>query len=140
MVKRYNTTITCEGVSVVIVLSLSLRKKGSSVFGDRGQRRSPPVKYLYNVTKLRMCNAPINVSPPPLPGEVGQSWGFDLIRIQLPHPLGNVRIQILTGHALRVFRMRTLAIQYPDPWGKPAIPNKENSPLCPGWGLTLIGA
>ena len=35
----------------------------------------------------------------------------------------------LTGHALRVFRMRTLAIQYPDPWGKPAIPNKENSPV-----------
>ena len=27
---------------------------------------------------------------PPLPGEVGQSWGFDLIRIQLPHPPGNV--------------------------------------------------
>ena len=52
----------------------------------------------------------------------------------LPHPPGNVRIQILTGHALRVFRMRTLAIQYPDPWGKPAIPNKENSPPCPGWG------
>ena len=71
---------------------------------------------------------------PPLPGEVRQSWGFDLIRIQLPHPPGNVRIQILTGHALRVFRMRTLAIQYPDPWGKPAIPNKENSPPCPGWG------
>ena len=47
--------------------------------------------------------APINVSPhPPLPREVGQSWGFDLIRIQLPHPPGNVRIQILTGHALRV--------------------------------------
>ena len=79
----------------------------------------------------------------PFPGEVGKSWGFDLIRIQLPHPPGNVRIQILTGHALRVFRMRTLAIQYPNPWGKPAIPNKENSPSCPGWGgwgLTLIGA
>ena len=76
-----------------------------------------------------------------LPGEVRQSWEFDLIRIQLPHPPGNVRIQILTGHALRVFRMRTLAIQYPDPWGKPATPNKENSPPCPGWGgLTLIGA
>ena len=86
--------------------------------------------------------APINVSPP-LPGEVGQSWGFDLIRIQLPHPPGYVRIQILTGHALRAFCMRTLAIQYPDPWGKPAIPNKGNSPPCPGWGggggLTLIG-
>ena len=84
---------------------------------------------------MRFSYAPINVSPhPPLPGEVGQSWGFDLIRIQLPHPPGNVRIQILTGHALRAFRMRTLAIQYPDPWGKPAIPNKENSPPCPGWG------
>ena len=69
----------------------------------------------------------------PLPGEVGQSWGFDLIRIQLPHPPDNVRIQILTGHALRAFCMRTLAIQYPDPWGKPAIPKKENSPPCPGW-------
>ena len=93
-------------------------------------------------THNRECYAPINVSPhpPPLLGEVGQSWGFDLIRIQLPHPLGNVRSQILTGHALRVFRMRTLAIQYPNPWGKPAIPNKENSPPCPGWGggLTLI--
>ena len=89
-------------------------------------------------TVLRTCsgNAPINVSPhPPLPGEVGQSWGFDLIRIQLPHPPDNVRIQILTGHALRVFRKRTLAIEYPDPWGKPAIPNKENSPPCPGWGV-----
>ena len=30
--------------------------------------------------------------------------------------------------------MHTLAIQYPDPWGKSAIPNKENSPPCPGWG------
>ena len=80
-----------------------------------------------------LCNAPINVSPP-LPGEVGQSWGFELIRIQLPHTPGNVRIQILTGHALRVFRMRTLAIQYPDPWGKRAIPNKQNSPPCPVWG------
>ena len=40
----------------------------------------------------------------------------------------------LTGHALHVFHMRTLAIQYPNPWGKPAIPNKENSPPCPGWG------
>ena len=82
-------------------------------------------------------------TPHPLPGEVRQSWGFDLIRIQLLHPPGNVRIQILTGHALRVFRMRTLVIQYPDPWGKPAIPNKENSPSYPGWGrwgLTLIGA
>ena len=54
--KIYNTTITCEGVSVVVVLSMSPRKKGSSVFVDRGQRRSPPVTFLYNVTKLRMCN------------------------------------------------------------------------------------
>ena len=49
----------------------------------------------------------------------------------------------LTGHALRVFRMRTLAIQYPDTWGKPAILSKENSHPVPGgggWGLTLIGA
>ena len=57
-------------------------------------------------TRARACAcvcAPINVSPQhPLPGEVRQSWGFDLIRIQLPHPPGNVRIQILTGHALRV--------------------------------------
>ena len=80
------------------------------------------------------------LAPTPLPGEVGQSWGFDLTRIKSPHPPGNVRIQILTGHALRAFRTRTLAIQYPDPWGKPAIPNKENSPPCPRWGLTLIGA
>ena len=74
------------------------------------------------------------LAPTPLPGEVRQSWGFDLIRIQLPPPPGNVRIQILMGHALRVFRMRTSAIQYPDPWDKLAIPNKENSPPCPGWG------
>ena len=51
------------------------------------------------------------LAPTPPPGEVGQSWGFDLIRIQLPHPPGNFRIQILTGHALRLFSMRTLAIQ-----------------------------
>ena len=49
----------------------------------------------------------------------------------------------LRAHELFVLRMRTLAIQYPDPWGKSAIQNKENSPPCPGWGeagLTLIGA
>ena len=27
-------------------------------------------------------------------GEVGKSWGFDLIRIQFPHPPGNIRNQI----------------------------------------------
>ena len=52
---------------------------------------------------------------------------------------------VLRARELFVLRMRTLAIQYPDPWGKSAIPNKENSPPCPGWGggggvgLTLIG-
>ena len=44
----------------------------------------------------------INVSPLSLlPEEVGQSWGFDLIRIQLPHPPGKIQIQIppsYTGH------------------------------------------
>ena len=38
--------------------------------------------------------------PPPLLGEVRQSWGFDLIKIQLPHPPG-IQIQIPpsnTGH------------------------------------------
>ena len=48
-----------------------------------------------------LCYAPINVSPTPLPGEVRQSWGFDLIRIQLPHPPGKIQIQIppsYTGH------------------------------------------
>ena len=43
--------------------------------------------------------APINVSPhPPLAGEVRQSWGFDLIRIQLPHPPGSIRIQITPSY------------------------------------------
>ena len=41
---------------------------------------------------------------------------------------------VLHARELFVLRMRTLAIQYPDRWGKSAIPNKENSPLCPGWG------
>ena len=41
---------------------------------------------------------------------------------------------VLRAHELFVLRMRTLAIQYPDPWGKSAIPNKENSPPCPGGG------
>ena len=41
---------------------------------------------------------------------------------------------VLRARELFVLRMRTLAIQYPDPWGKSAIPNKENSPPCPGWG------
>ena len=50
-----------------------------------------------------ISNAPINVSPhpPPLPGEVRQSRGFDLIKIQLPHPPGKLQIQIpssYTGH------------------------------------------
>ena len=51
---------------------------------------------------------------------------------------------VLRARELFVLRMRTLTIQYPDPWGKSAIPNKENSPPCPGrgvrGGLTLIGA
>ena len=55
-----------------------------------------------------MYCAPINVSahPPPLPGEVRQSWGFDLIRIQLPHLSGKFQIQIppsytgLSNHGL----------------------------------------
>ena len=41
---------------------------------------------------------------------------------------------VLRARELFVLHMRTLAIQYPDPWGKSAIPNKENSPPCPGWG------
>ena len=50
---------------------------------------------------------------------------------------------VLRARELFILRMCTLVIQYPDPWGKSAIPNKENSPPCPGWGvwgLTLIGA
>ena len=47
---------------------------------------------------------------------------------------------VLRARKLFELRMRTLAIQYPDPWGKSAIPNKENSPPCPGWGgLILMG-
>ena len=41
---------------------------------------------------------------------------------------------VLRARELFVLRMRTLTIQYPDPWGKSAIPNKENSPPCPGRG------
>ena len=47
---------------------------------------------------------------------------------------------------LFVLRMRTLAIQYPDHWGKSAIPNRNIPHPAPGevggggWGLTLIGA
>ena len=41
---------------------------------------------------------------------------------------------VVRAHELFVLRMPTLAIQYSDPWGKSAIPNKENSPPCPGWG------
>ena len=41
---------------------------------------------------------------------------------------------VLRARELFVLRMRTLAIQHPYPWGKSAIPNKENSPPCPGWG------
>ena len=46
----------------------------------------------------------------------------------------HVHCTVLRARELFVLRMRTLAIQYPDPWGKSAIPNKENSPPCPGWG------
>ena len=42
------------------------------------------------------------LAPTPPPGGGEAKLGFDPIRIQFPHPLGNVRIQILTGHALRV--------------------------------------
>ena len=41
--------------------------------------------------------------PPPLPGEVRQSWGFDPIRIQLPHPPGNIQIQIPPSTVTRIF-------------------------------------
>ena len=47
------------------------------------------------------------LAPPPLPGEVRQSRGFDLIRIQLPHPPGKIQIQIpssYTGHTRGVTR------------------------------------
>ena len=41
------------------------------------------------------------LAPPlPLPREVRQNWGFDLIRIQLPHPPGNIRIQIPPSESL----------------------------------------
>ena len=33
------------------------------------------------------------LAPTPPPGGGGASWGFHLIRIQLPHPPGNVRIR-----------------------------------------------
>ena len=33
-----------------------------------------------------------------LPGEVWQSRGFDLIRIQLPHPPGKIQIQIPSSY------------------------------------------
>ena len=38
------------------------------------------------------------------------------------------------AYAHWVTAMNLFIIQYPDPWGKSAIPNKENSPLCPGLG------
>ena len=60
----------------------------------------------YTVLREHLCSriAPINVSPlPPLPGEVWQSWGFDLIRIQLPHPPGNIQIQIPPSTVTRIF-------------------------------------
>ena len=47
----------------------------------------------------------------PLPGKMRQSRGFDLIRIQLPHPPGNIRIPIppsytgyLMGHVYAPLR------------------------------------
>ena len=49
------------------------------------------VYYQHNYTNAVMH---LPMLAPPLPGEVSQSWGFDLIRIQLPHPPGNIRIQI----------------------------------------------
>ena len=56
-------------------------------------------------------------------------------------PLNHVGLDVMALHCtvlrareLFVLRMRTLAIQYPDPWGKSAIPNKENSPPCRGCG------
>ena len=78
--------------------------------------------------------AAINVSPHLL-GEVRQSWGFDLIKIQLPHPPGNGRIQILTGQALRAFRMRTLAIYFfPTPGASLPFQTRKIPHPLPGGG------
>ena len=84
------------------------------------------------------------LAPTPLLGEVGQSWGFDLIRIQLPHPPGNVRIQILTGHALRVLHAH-LSDSISQPLGQACHSKQGKFPTLSrvgGWGggLTLIGA
>ena len=62
VVEKFNTTVTCEGVSVV-VLSLSLKTKGGSVFGDCGQRLTP---YRYNIGTLLLlnCACVINTNAP----------------------------------------------------------------------------
>ena len=57
--------------------------------------------YIYSAYIVLFCEyyASINVSPhPPLPGEVRQSRGFDLIRIKLPHPPGKIQIQIPSSY------------------------------------------
>ena len=58
----------------------------------------------------------------------------DTARCALGWHVMALHCSVLRARELFVLRMRTLAIQYPDPWCKSAIPNKENSPPCPGWG------
>ena len=76
--------LSIYGVAVISV-SLYSRFYGMALLDMSSQNRAT----------VHVHNAPINVSPhPPLQGKVRQSWGFDLIRIQLPHPPGNVRIHL----------------------------------------------
>ena len=87
----------------------------------------------------------------PLPGEVRQSWGFDIIRIQLPHPPGNVRIQIppsYTGSERGFDGTRTACVSHahftrfniPTPGASLPIQTRKILHLVPGGELSAVKA
>ena len=117
-----------QGVSVTY-------SPGCGIYPERARSRARGPDVL--ITHLSM------LAPTPPSWE---RWGKagDLTWLEFNCPTHRAMLEFKSWWDTRcVFRMHTLVIQYSDPWGKPAIPNKKNSPPCPGcggWGLTLIGA
>ena len=124
------------------------------------------IRYWTPIAIILVMGLSMLAPTPPLPGggggggggEVRQSWGFDLIRIQLPHPPGNVRIQIPPSYihvgSDRGFDgTRTACVSHAHfsdsisrPLGQACHSKQGKFPTLSrvgggggGWGLTLVG-